>query len=76
MLALFDTLMVATDQQLVDQYRTAHGHAEESTVRTRRKELEAGGLIIDAGYAKTRSGNRCLQWRVVPNPSPPPSAGT
>jgi hypothetical protein len=64
-LGLFNELFLATDQQLVDHYRARWGHAEESTVRTRRKELEAGGLITDAGYSKTRSGNKCIQWRVT-----------
>ena len=64
-LGLFSDLMVATDQQLVDHYRTVWGTAEESTIRTRRKELSAGGLITEAGYGQTRSGNKCILWRVI-----------
>ena len=64
-LALFDARTVATDAQLRAHYQQVYGPVAESTVRTRRRELQDLGLVVLADTKGVTSGGRsCRRYRL------------
>jgi len=64
-LALFDARTLATDAQLRADYRRVYGPVAESTVRTRRRELQDLGLVVlEDVKGFTTGGRRCRRYRL------------
>lgn len=67
-LQLFHDFGPMTQHALIDLYRERHGHAPESTIRTRCAELVEVGLIADTGARRLLpSGRRAVIWQRTVN---------
>lgn len=68
-LDLLACLGAATDEALVDAYESRFGQVSPSTVRTRRRELEDMGAVVQVAYGQTRGGRRCRVYQARPSTS-------
>ena len=66
-LNLLDDIGAATDEALVDAYTARFGQVSPSTVRTRRRELEDIGAVVQVAFGQTKGGRRCRVYQTKPS---------
>ena len=66
-LNLLDDIGAATDEALVDAYTARFGQVSPSTVRTRRRELEDIGAVVQVSFGQTKGGRRCRVYQTKPS---------
>ncbi len=66
-LNLLADIGAATDEALVDAYTARFGQVSPSTVRTRRRELEDIGAVVQVAFGQTKGGRRCRVYQTKPS---------
>ena len=64
---IFSACQALTDEELIRKYTALYGTAPHSTIRTRRRELEAEGRIVNANVPGVvqATGRACRTFMLV-----------